>query len=201
MVTLVAPESGASERLFSIHRVGGWKRPPASTTTRRQGVSFLGDDATPVEDDRVRLSAALRLIRTRRGLSVAETGQAMNMSLRTYQRFEAGRTRINIEHIHRFAKATASDPYAILMAIAIASPDHAWRVADLQFGAVFMISLQRFDQTYGDRIRDLDVHTVVAVVTAFFDQLGAAVEAATEARQWLENGADALSAGRPKPGR
>ena len=161
----------------------------------------MGDDPTPVEDDRRRLSAALRLIRTRRGLSAIDTAQAMNMSLRTYQRFEAGRTRVNIDHIHRFARATSSDPYAILMAIAISSPDYAWRVADLQFGAVFMISLQRFDRTYGDRVRDLDVHTVVALVTAFFDQLGAAVETATQARRWLADGASALGETRPKPGR
>ncbi len=161
----------------------------------------MGDAPTPDGDDAARLSAALRLIRTRRGLTVLETAQAMNMSLRTYQRFEAGRTRINIENIHRFAKATRSDPYGIFTAIAIASPEHAWRVADLQLGSILMISLKRFDQTYGDRIHDLDVHTVVAAVTAFFDRLGEAVDAATEARRWLETGSSDLKDDRPKPGR
>ena len=123
------------------------------------------------------------------------------MSLRTYQRFEAGKTGINIETIHRFARATRSDPYAMFAAIAIASPEHAWRVADLQLGSILMVSLKRFDETYGDRILDLDVHTVVAAVTALFDNLGAAVDAATEARAWLEAGSVDLTAARPKPGR
>ena len=161
----------------------------------------MGDDPAPVEDDRTRLSAALRLVRTRRGLTVAQTAEAVGMSLRTYQRFEAGETGINIENIHRFARATRSDPYAIFTAIAIASPDHAWRAADLQLGSILMVSLKQFDQRYGDRILDLDVHTVVAAVTAFFDQLGAAVDAATDARKWLEAGSGDLKAARPKPGR
>ena len=161
----------------------------------------MGDDPVPVQDDRARLSAALRLVRIRRGLGVLETAQAMSMSLRTYQRFEAGQTGVNIENIHRFARATRSDPYAIFMAIAIASPEHAWRVADLQLGAILMVSLKQFDEKYGDRILDLDVHTVVAAVTAFFDRLGEAADAARDAREWLEAGSDELKDARPKPGR
>lgn len=161
----------------------------------------MGDDTVSVEDDRARLSAALRLVRTKRGLTSGETAKAMSMSLRTYQRFEAGRTGINIENIHRFAKATRSDPYAILSAIAIASPEHAWRAADIQLGFILMISLKRFDETYGDRILDLDVHTVLAAVTTLFDNLGAAVDAAIEARKWLDEGSADLTNKRPKPGR
>ena len=68
------------------------------------------------------LSQALSAIRKDRGLTLRETARAMHMATRTYQRFEAGDTKVNLDHIHRFAQATRSDPSAIFMAISIASP-------------------------------------------------------------------------------
>ena len=133
------------------------------------------------------LSAALRLIRTRRGLSVLQVAEAMNMAPRTYQRFEAGVTRLNFDHIQRFARATRSDVHAILMAVAIRSPELAWRAADNQLGSVFAVTLERFNSAYGDRILDLDVRTVVAAITEMFDKLGMAADATTEARKWLQD--------------
>ena len=40
-----------------------------------------------------------------------DVAQGMNMALRSYEHFESGAGRINIERIHRFAEVTDSDPH------------------------------------------------------------------------------------------
>ena len=76
------------------------------------------------------LSTALRLIRTHRRLRAADVAKSMNMALRSYEHFESGGGRINIERVHRFAEVTDSDPHAILAALALGSPAFALRCAD-----------------------------------------------------------------------
>ena len=123
------------------------------------------------------------------------------MPLRTYQRFESGETRPNLDHIHRFARATRSDPHALVMAVAIGSPELAVRTADNQLATTLTVGLQAFNRTQGERIADLDVRTIVSAVTAMFDRLADAGAAQSEARDWIRTGQDALAKARPKPGR
>jgi transcriptional regulator with XRE-family HTH domain len=70
----------------------------------------------PAKDGKV-LSEALKAVRRHRGLLAQDVAKAMNMPLRTYQHFESGRARINLDHIVRFANATNSDPLAILVSV------------------------------------------------------------------------------------
>lgn len=151
--------------------------------------------------DSALLSRALRSVRRLRGMSSNQTAEAMNMPLRTYQRFEAGQARPNLDHIHRFARATRSDPHALLMAVAIGSPELAARTADNQLATILAVGLQSFDLALGDGVRDLDPRTIVSAVTAMFDRLTAAQTAQAEARTWIRSGADALARARPAPGR
>ncbi len=88
-----------------------------------------------MESDRPRsqneiLAAALRLIRLHRRMKPAEVADAMGMAKRSYEHFEAGKGKINLERIHRFAEATDSDPYAIIDCMALGSPEFAVRCAD-----------------------------------------------------------------------
>ena len=69
------------------------------------------------------LSQALKLVRRHRRMTRAVVAQGMQMALRTYDRFEAGGRSLNLDYIHRFAAATRSDPHAIVMAVAVGSPD------------------------------------------------------------------------------
>ncbi|OYW26992.1 MAG: hypothetical protein B7Z51_09470, partial [Methyloversatilis sp. 12-65-5] len=43
--------------------------------------------------------------------------------------FESGATRLNLDHIHRFAAATNSDPYALILSVVIGSSELARRCA------------------------------------------------------------------------
>lgn len=147
------------------------------------------------------LSAALKLVRKARGMSTRQTAAAMHMSIRTYQRFEAGVPRLNLDHIHRFAKATSSDPYAIMFSVMIGSPRFALNAADNMLSTALIIGVQKLQQAAGDRIADLDTRTLVGAVAALFDGFADQVLGNDPARDWLEKGRDDLIAKRPKPGR
>lgn len=147
------------------------------------------------------LSAALKAIRRLRGLTVAETANAMNMAIRTYERFEAGVTRLNIDHIHRFAIATNSDPYAILLAVALGSPEMARRCADNKLATILTIALQKYDAAMGDRIQRQETRTFIAAVSDMFDRLAADGLEQDEAQTWLDDGKQTLKSNRPRPGR
>ncbi|MBI2260825.1 MAG: helix-turn-helix transcriptional regulator [Caulobacterales bacterium] len=159
--------------------------------------------STPVEArrDNDLLSQALKLVRRHRGMTAAEVARAMHMALRTYERFEAGGSRLNIDYVHRFALATNSDPYAIIMAVAIASPELAPRCADNKLITILTVGSQRFDHLLGDRIHHLEGRAVIAAVCDMFDELVAHSDEQELATRWLMRGAADLSSTRPKPGR
>lgn len=87
------------------------------------------------------LSAALKAVRRHRGLLAREVARAMNMPLRTYEHFESGHGRINLDHIHRFARATDCDPLGILVSVRMGSPAFAQRTVDNKLMLVFLIAL------------------------------------------------------------
>ena len=66
-----------------------------------------------------RLARLLKALRRRRGLTASEVARRMGMKQRTYELFEAGGGALRLERVQKFADATASDPYAILMALAL----------------------------------------------------------------------------------
>lgn len=147
------------------------------------------------------LSAAVKLVRQSRGLSTRQVAAAMHMSLRTYQRFEAGATRVNLDHIHRFAKATSSDPYSLVMSVMIGSSRFAQNTADNMLSTVLVVGVQNLERALGDRIARLDTRSLVSGVAALFDGFAAQVLAVDPAEEWLNKGREELTARRPKPGR
>jgi len=161
----------------------------------------MDEETTAPSWDGALLSEALRRVRLHRALTPAEVAQAMNMPLRTYQRFEAGATRMNLEHVYRFAAATGSDAQAIFMAIAIGSPAFAVRACDNQMGAILTVGVKNFDDLMGDRIKGLDSRTLVDAVIRMFERLAGAQDEGDPSADWLERGARALRARRPRPGR
>lgn len=134
------------------------------------------------------LSAALKLIRAHRRLRPGEVARDMNMALRSYEHFEAGSGRINLERIHRFAAATDSDPYAILASLALGSPEFAVRCADNKLMTIFAVAVQEFDEAVGDAVADLDARTIINTFTKVMTELGQqAVRKDSEAEAWLKS--------------
>jgi len=155
----------------------------------------------PEEDGALR-SASLKAVRKLRGMSTQETAAAMRIAHRTYEHFEAGHGRLNLDYLNRFSEATQSDFYGLMHAIAIGSPEFAVRTADNKFMTAFTVLLQTYDGRMGDRIRDLDTRALIAAFGAMFDSLAAKGEQrADEAAAFLDAGQRDLNSRRPRPGR
>jgi transcriptional regulator with XRE-family HTH domain len=118
-----------------------------------------------------RLSQALKVVRRKRGLRTSEVARAMGLPLRSYEHFEAGNGRFNVERIHQFALALEVDPYAILAAVDIASPAFAARCADNKLMTVFLMALQEFDANGQDDLSRLDARSLITGFTRLFDSL------------------------------
>jgi hypothetical protein len=96
---------------------------------------------------------------------------AMGMQRRTYEYFEAGRGKINVDRIHQFAKILDVDPYAILAAVEIRSPGFAVACAEHKLMTVLMVNLQEFDANASAAVANLNTATIVTGFTHMFDAL------------------------------
>lgn len=133
------------------------------------------------------LSSSLRLIRSRRQLRTLDVAGRMNMAVRSYEHFEAGAGRINLERIHRFAEVTDSDPHAIIAALALGSPEFAVRCMDNKLATILTIVLQEFDEETGDAIADLDGRTIINAFTRTLRELAdQAINREAEAQAWID---------------
>lgn len=155
----------------------------------------------PARRDSEVLSLAVKLIRRDRKLTAAEVAERMRTPLRTYERFEAGGSRLNVDYIHRFAAATDSDPHAILAAVTIGSPEFALRGADNKLATILAVGLQRFNYILGDRIQTLDARAIINAVCAMYEELLREGGEQQRAAAWLDLGLTDLAMLRPKPGR
>ncbi|GAD60281.1 transcriptional regulator, Cro/CI family [Brevundimonas abyssalis TAR-001] len=118
----------------------------------------------------------------------------MNMPPRSYEHFESGAGRVNLEHLHRFAKATDSDAHALIACLALGSPEFALRCADNKLMTILMVALKELDRDYGDTIAALDVRTLVNAFTHVLEQIGdLAQRREQDARGWLEAGVEHLT--------
>nr|WP_314121550.1 XRE family transcriptional regulator [uncultured Brevundimonas sp.] len=144
------------------------------------------DSAQPLSPNAV-LSTSLRLIRSHRRMRTIDVATGMNMALRSYEHFESGAGRINIERIHRFADVTDSDPHAILAALALGSPAFALRCVDNKLATILAVVLQEFDEEAGDAISELDARTIINAFTKTLKDLAVqSVRKDAEAEAWLE---------------
>lgn len=125
-----------------------------------------GDDAG------ARLSQILRDLRRHRRMRPADVARAMDLPLRSYEHFEAGGGRLNLARIEAFARATNSDPFAILAALALDAPDLAVRCADNKLVTIFLMALEDFDAVGGPNLPRLDPQTLIGAFERLFAELG-----------------------------
>jgi len=143
------------------------------------------------------LAAALRAIRRSRGLGIAQMAALMEMDRRNYANFEAGKGRLNLERVLRFAEVTDSDPWAILAGVLMGSPRLARGAADNKLVTVFLILLAEFEGQSGEAIRTLDTAEAVSAFREAFRTLEASLTARRERlpSDWLRQGAAKIGLG------
>ncbi len=98
------------------------------------------------------LSAIVKSIRLERRMKAAEVAKAMGIGLRTYEDFEAGRGRLDLEKVRLFALATDADAAAITLGLLFGSDETAMRAADNKASTILWIALQEFEKDVGDQM-------------------------------------------------
>ena len=117
------------------------------------------------------VSATLKRLRALRGVRSRDLASLMGLELRTYERFEAGDVRLEIDRLMRLAQVTDTDALAILSAVLLQRPELATQCADNKLMLVVAQALERLSRRWGDRIRELETSTIIAAVDLAFDAL------------------------------
>jgi transcriptional regulator with XRE-family HTH domain len=152
-----------------------------------------------VPSRREALAQALKSLRRLRGLRPGEMANAMGMPRRSYEYFEAGRGPLNVDRVHRFAQILDVDPFAILAAMEIRSPQFAVRCAEHKLMTVIMVAIQEFDAAAGDDIGRLNAATMISGLTRVFDAVAKeAREGEAFAARWMEEAEPAPTPAQPE---
>jgi hypothetical protein len=80
----------------------------------------------------------------------------MGLPLRSYELFESGEGRLDLERLFAFAEATDSDPFAIPSICPFQISGFAVACADTKLALIMVMHLQGFYQERGDDITYLD---------------------------------------------
>jgi len=130
------------------------------------------------------LSKALRAVRKARSMRTQEVADRMNMAQRTYEHFEGGGGKVSMEKIYAFAVATESDPFALIAATLIQSPNLAARSARNKLVLTLAIALHDFNIEAGD---DMDLLETGPLLTAFSEMFAGLAEEARRRREAIDD--------------
>jgi transcriptional regulator with XRE-family HTH domain len=145
------------------------------------------------------IGLAARAVRRARNMTAQQVAAAMNLPLRTYEYFEAGSGRVNLDYVHRFAAATNCDPYSLLLGPGLGSIEFARRTADSKIMLIFLIALGEFERSMGERLRTLDPRALIEAFTDTFRKLEIENRMrGEETEAWLGAGLDRLAVRPPE---
>lgn len=144
------------------------------------------------------LSDALRAVRGIRKVRTEHLAQALGLSVRGYQNFEAGGGQLNVDHVLNFGAAIDCDPFGVLASVQIGRPEFAAYVAQNKAMIAWLVALQEFVETTGDAISLLETSTLLSAYRTMFKDLSAqALAAKADTDAWLAQNAVRLDL--PKP--
>jgi transcriptional regulator with XRE-family HTH domain len=151
-----------------------------------QKANLMGKPTPVVPSRNEALGQALKSLRRLRARRPGEMAVLLGISRRSYEYFEAGRGPINVDRVHRFAQILDVDPFAILAAAEIRSPQFAMRCAEHKLMTVMMVAVQEFDAAAGDDIGRLNAAAIISGLTRVFDALAKeARDGEAFAERWL----------------
>lgn len=117
------------------------------------------------------LARTLRAVRTFRRRLLVDVALSLGIKKRTYEHFEGGFGPLNVERVHAFAELLRVDPYGVLAALEICSPEFAVRTAENKLMTMFYLQLQEFDARTGDAITQLDAYALLDAFREMFRKL------------------------------
>lgn len=117
------------------------------------------------------VAQAFKTIRKQRRMKSSEVAAAMGMPVRTYEHLEAGTARITYARIAAFARATDSDPVAILAAVPLRSADFAQRAADNKLMTIVFTMLWELNEELGPDIQYIEARTAIGAMDRLAKEL------------------------------
>lgn len=124
-------------------------------------------------------------------MTAAEVAGAMGLKLRSYEHFESGAGQLNLERVKAFAEATNSDPYAIIAAVELETPQFASRCADNKLCLILAYALKDFDLDLGEGVDRLEAATLIQRFGVTFHDLAQHVrDRDAAALAWLQRRRD-----------
>jgi transcriptional regulator with XRE-family HTH domain len=142
------------------------------------------------------LSDALRAVRDIRKPTTQDLADALGLSRRGYQHFEAGGGKFNIDHVMAFARAIDCDPFGVMASVEIGRPEFAAWVAQNKAMIAFMITLREFADDTGEAMSRLETTTWVSAYRAMFKDLSEKARIAQAQNDtWLTENAAKLGLG------
>lgn len=147
------------------------------------------------------LSAALRAVRGIRKARTQDLAEALGLSVRGYQNFEAGGGQLNVDHVLNFGAAIDCDPFGVLVSVQIGRPEFAAYVAQNKAMIAWLIALQEFVESTGEAIGLLETSTLLSAYrTMFKDLSGQALAIKADTDAWLAQNAGRLDLPKPPEG-
>jgi transcriptional regulator with XRE-family HTH domain len=168
-------------------------------------MDFSSDEKDEDRAHTALLATALQAIRKSRRMKPSVVAAAMGLPVRTYEHFERGTGRISYSRIISFARATDSDPIAILAALPMLSPEFALNCADNKLMTIVVAALRRLEEELGSDIAYLSTPILVSAFDKFGNELVEQVRRRDQfAERWMEENVSKIAGAtigkaRPKP--
>lgn len=117
------------------------------------------------------LTAVLRAVRKRRGLTSKQVAARMNMKLRTYQHFEAGCGRFSFPKLRRFAQASGSDFNGLVCAILVGDTNLAAHGGDNRLVSIALFSVKALSARLGERLAIVEPRDLISGLDQAFSRI------------------------------
>lgn len=146
-----------------------------------------GSSSAPFARQGRLLSRIIKLIRSERNMKPAQVADRMRMPLRTYQDFEAGKREFDFGKIRRFARATRSDPFGILLAMYLRDPSIALVTMDNKMPMAFFVAMRRLRTAVGGAFTSIPAAQVLLATRRVEEDLADYLaKRAASVEDWLE---------------
>lgn len=122
-----------------------------------------------------------------RRLSIEETAELMGIAPRTYQEFEIGTGKLDLNKVRLFATATRTDAIGIILALTFEDQELAVQTMDNKLLSTFWIAFKEFRQRVGARLMFVPPALFLAAFRRAFEEIEAYLTKRTEStEEWLE---------------
>jgi len=137
---------------------------------------------------------AVKGIRRKRDLKAHEVAQRMGLPVRTYELFETGGGSLSSDRIRKFAEATDSDPFALVLSVVFGDAEFAISCANAKLAMIIVMLLGEFFEEHSSDLRFLDPTAFIKAFRRAFDELGSSLdEGEAFLQRWFEDRTSLIS--------